>query len=627
VKPVILNIRELSDSKELYDSKPNSICNLLIYFILILLVVAGIWAYFGKIDIVVKSEAVIRPNEQVSTVVNNYEGKLQQVCVEDGQEVKKGDILYTVDCAVEKGEKEFVEKNLEKTNSHIDLLKKLKSSIMKNRNYFDIDKKEEEPYYIQFENYYLEYEMLKYNATYTEDEVSTNIELVQTQLSEAEQKKNMSQRLRDAIEKGKNTFTRSGVNAHYYNLYEKYDSDYKQIVLQYQAKEREITASSSKEGAVNAISYLKTQKEGHKTLRLSIENKISMFSSESSYSLKYKEFEGKTEQLQNTYQEAKDLYELNLELKDYGITEHELKQSKNAMDEAEKAIETYRANYLAEVMTTISDLDKQINDLKRQKNNNLSKESLIKCNEQEEKAALKNYVLQYKTELENQVVTLNESVLDLQGTLKSDLLQQKKDYWYTDEEGNRYNGSAQKYKLNALLNTVDSIEEKTNTKKEQELNINKLEESIDNALVEAQIDGVVNTTMDLVEGDLLSAGSKVLTIIPTGENLYKASIYVSNQDIGKLKKDMQVKCNVYALPNKEYGYLTGKLISISEDVKVSDKNTGGYYLVEADLDKTALYDAKGKKANIKTGMGCQAQIITDQKRILTYLFETLDLCN
>ena len=88
-------------------------------------------------------------------------------------------------------------------------------------------------------------------------------------------------------------------------------------------------------------------------------------------------------------------------------------------------------------------------------------------------------------------------------------------------------------------------------------------------------------------------------------------IYVGNEDIGKLKNDMKVKFNVYAFQNSEYGYLTGTITSISNDLKVDQSSGSAYYLVEAILDKNKLYNSKGQKANLKAGMACQAQMITE----------------
>ena len=50
-----------------------------------------------------------------------------------------------------------------------------------------------------------------------------------------------------------------------------------------------------------------------------------------------------------------------------------------------------------------------------------------------------------------------------------------------------------------------------------------------------------------------------------------------------------------------------------------------YYLVESTLDTSGIYEKEGKKIEIKAGMSCEAKIITEQKRIITYVLEKLEL--
>lgn len=52
--PVIKDIREVTDSKEMYESKPHPFLTIFIYIILVSIILVGIWMYFGEIDIVSK---------------------------------------------------------------------------------------------------------------------------------------------------------------------------------------------------------------------------------------------------------------------------------------------------------------------------------------------------------------------------------------------------------------------------------------------------------------------------------------------------------------------------------------------------------------------------------------------
>lgn len=90
MKPILMSINEMSDSREVYDSKPSSIFAIFIYTILCIITVALIWTYFGRIDMVVKSEGVLRPNSQATTVLNTYSGTLEVVFINDGSFVNEG---------------------------------------------------------------------------------------------------------------------------------------------------------------------------------------------------------------------------------------------------------------------------------------------------------------------------------------------------------------------------------------------------------------------------------------------------------------------------------------------------------------------------------------------------------
>lgn len=98
MKPIIIDMKEMSDSTEVYEEKPNPILTWFIYLILLITVVAFLWMYFCKVDIVVKGMGTVAASKEVATVTNQVSGVIKERKVEDGQKVQKGDILYTVSC-------------------------------------------------------------------------------------------------------------------------------------------------------------------------------------------------------------------------------------------------------------------------------------------------------------------------------------------------------------------------------------------------------------------------------------------------------------------------------------------------------------------------------------------------
>ncbi len=623
MKAMILDMKDMSDSKEVYDSKPNIISIIFIYSILIMLTIALIWMYFGRIDVVVKSEGILRPNEQVSTIVNEYGGTLEEVKVTDGDTVLAGDILYVIEHKDLITERDYLENQINDTSKTIELLEKYKESIKADENLFQ-DIPEEEEYYTKFLSYHLNYKMTEKGIDFSEEERMLSLELVTKQLTNSRSEYTYINKLKESIKLGKNLFSKQGAELKYYNLYEKYKSDYKALNLQYDKREQEIDLSTTEQGVINSLEYYNEKIDGLKDLQQSVNDNTSYFTKQTSFSMEYENYKMKITELTSDYNQAKEDYEINLELKDYGVSEWEINQSKVVMEKADKSIKTYKTNFLAEIKAQIAELNKTIKELDLAKDNTLSKEMLYQANESERKSAVDNFSLEYVTQLDSKSSALNESIMNLEGNEESLTLQGEKAFVYDSLNGNAESGDLLYLKNTELQTTINEIQAYKDRQTELEKSFSKVEESIASSIVRAQINGTVNSGIELVKGNLLPTGTEVLDIIPDNDSKYKVNIYVSNGDIGKLEEGMEIKCNVYALPNKEYGYITGKVSKISKDIKVDSNNTTGYYLVEANLDHKALYDYSGKSAELKAGMGCQAQVITGNKNILTFILEKLD---
>ncbi len=620
MKPILIDINKMSDSRELYETRPNPWFSVLIYTMLTIVIVALTWMYFGRIDIVVKSDGIIRPNSQVATVINTYGGKLEEVYIKDGSSVEEGDILYIIEHEELLDELKYYEDQLSDTEDTIQKLGRYKKSIEDETNYFE-NKEDEEEYYTKTKSYLLNYKLAESDVTYTAQERQINLSSIKDQLIDLNSKLKNTQRLKEATEKNHNLFSKKTDDQEYYNKFLKYQSDYKSIEQKYMAAGEEIESSTTNEGLVNSYEYYSAMLEGLRTLKASIEKEEDLFEEESSYSLQYKEYQNKLEELNMTYEQAKETYEVNKALEGLAISSWEVEQSKVVADNAERAINTYKDGFMNSIITNIGDLEQNIDEIVLNKDSTQSKGELIARNKEEEKSALDNFRLQHILELDNIISSLNNNIQNLELNRESLILQDEK--VLLDDEGVDIN--LLEYKNREISNTIDNIDTYENRKIELEASIDKIKLQIENAVVKATRSGVINKNMDLVPGNILQNGLEVLSIIPKADSDYKVNIYVSNSDIGKIEQGMQIKFNVYALPNTEYGYLTGTVVNISKDLKVDNNSGSAYYLVEAKLDSSKLYNSKGQEGNLKAGMACQAQMVTENKRILVYVLDKLNL--
>ena len=96
MKPIIVDMKDMSDSTEVYNSRPNPFFVYFIYLLLGMLIVALCWMYFSKIDISVKSNGIFRSDGDIVDISNGVTGKVEKCNFSEGQYVNKGDILLTL---------------------------------------------------------------------------------------------------------------------------------------------------------------------------------------------------------------------------------------------------------------------------------------------------------------------------------------------------------------------------------------------------------------------------------------------------------------------------------------------------------------------------------------------------
>lgn len=262
----------MSDSKEVYDSRPNPFFMIFTYSILLLIIIALVWMYFGEIETVVKSQGMIRPNDNVSTVSNLISGEITNVNIEDGQVVKSGDVLYTIDHTQMILDRENLYQHIDKATVELELLNRYKKAVEDEKNYFIKEEKEEE-YYIKFTNYLLNYESMSHNMNYEEKHLSQEFSNNALKLNEMKKEKAFLNLYRKSINEGKNLFNKKS-EKEYYSQVDKYFLDYKTLQQQYDDKEQEIRLNTSEELLNNSIIKLNEDLLGYKDIIKSITNDI-----------------------------------------------------------------------------------------------------------------------------------------------------------------------------------------------------------------------------------------------------------------------------------------------------------------------------------------------------------------
>lgn len=138
--------------------------------------------------------------------------------------------------------------------------------------------------------------------------------------------------------------------------------------------------------------------------------------------------------------------------------------------------------------------------------------------------------------------------------------------------------------------------------------------------IQSPVNGTVQELSIYTIGGVVQAAQKMMVIAPD-DNHMDIEVLVLNKDIGFVEPNQDAVIKIESFPYTRYGYLTGKVKSISHDA-VSHEQLGLVYTAVISLDKYTL-NVDGKTINLTAGMNVTAEIKTGKRRVLDYLLSPL----
>lgn len=630
MKEAIMDISEITYSREMYEAKPRPFVSAFIYIFLIIIIVTIGFTAIGNIDIVTKANGVVRPNQQVSTVKSSIVGEVTEVNYENGQLVNKGDVLLALDYSAQNISKELIQTKLSEKRNALQMLEKYKKSINQDENLFNKDV--EESYYNKFEKYRLNKRInnndIKYNINLSKVQQTS----VREQLSVLKKENDYIDLLEQSIRSNENKILGSGLVAQYYSSkYEKYQLDYITLQKQYEDQVFEIKLGQNSKLSDKTLEEVKLDYFGYGLIKEAIDhgsNKFVYLSNKdyteyevTNYKREFNAYITTSNQLETTYNNAKKNYELNLSLQDIAVTINQVELAKQNMDQSFNEWVNYESNYYVELTNRLLELELRLLELEVSNNMEHSKETILENIQLSMERALNKFRTDTLVVLKEQKNTNRQSINQLEQSLKQ--LQVESEKELLDESGEY--ASIEYFKTNELIQTIQEIEALEDEMIQLETNLAQVNKEIENSIIKAPQSGRINIITDVVTGDTLFTGTEIFTIVPEDDTTYKVQILLSNKDVAKVAIGDSIKYHFQALPYREYGELTGHITKIGSDTQFDDARGQSYYTVEATLNERVAYDYKGNMSDVKVGMISEAQVITDQKTILRFLLEKIDI--
>jgi multidrug efflux pump subunit AcrA (membrane-fusion protein) len=136
----------------------------------------------------------------------------------------------------------------------------------------------------------------------------------------------------------------------------------------------------------------------------------------------------------------------------------------------------------------------------------------------------------------------------------------------------------------------------------------------------APVGGIVFDLQAKNVGFVANSTQKILQIVPK-ENL-SAEVFITNKDIGFVKKGMNVDVRIDSFPFSEFGDIKGKVTKIGSDALPPDQNHQFYrFPATVKLDKQHLnLTNQDRKISLQSGMSITANIKVREERTVMSLF-------
>lgn len=172
-----------------------------------------------------------------------------------------------------------------------------------------------------------------------------------------------------------------------------------------------------------------------------------------------------------------------------------------------------------------------------------------------------------------------------------------------DDQGSRWQAE-----LNTLKTQMRSLQSEGKS----------IEEQQDYYTLRAPVSGTIQNVKGVQAGSVIAANEIIAEISP--ETGLIAEVYVQPKDIGLIRPDIKVNFQVDAFNFNQWGLLTGKVLTVSNDI-FTDNGQPPYFKVRCLLDHDVLKLKNGYQGHVKKGMTLQANFYVTRRTLYQLLYD------
>lgn len=621
MKGIVLDLKDISDSREVMESKEAPGIRWFIYIVLAVFVSTLIFSCFSEIDEYSRVTGEVRTSSAAGSVMSASGCKLSSINVEEGQEVKEGDILFTLDSDYADEQKALLEEKLDTYEETLNNTQLLKKSVEENKNLFT-NSDEDSKYYYRFEQYKngvlltsQEIERSQLNNSLTSEEKKNNLKTTEDSIST---KKTQLAAYRDLLSAVRNDTAYTGGSAVAGADYSEYKTSYDKalkLAEQYRTAYEAAENKLGSQGSVTAF-QLESAKSAADTAATAISSCRNSYLSDI-----------RTQIILLSNQALNDANADTSALDSFNQLKTAIEQGLEYSSSNETAQSIYD-NYIADMTSLSAEYENKMAAYEELYNAYSAQSTAVSQTDVDsarisyESALLDSESVKnaYITKINAAIIQLEEEIKSLEGNKKSIELSIKGSDDLKEYE--KLSGDKLKNEAIVSLNAeIDNIKENITAVEAQLTEVN---ETIKNSEIRASMDGTVTLLNERHTGDIIQAGETLCTLVPETDSL-KVMLYIPENEVSKLEVGQKAEYSFDSIPYTEYGKVTGEIKSVSAD-SVSNQNTGmKYYIAQADLSAMSLKNSKGEVREVKNGMLVQGKVISGSKPTIVWFLEKMNL--
>ena len=158
------------------------------------------------------------------------------------------------------------------------------------------------------------------------------------------------------------------------------------------------------------------------------------------------------------------------------------------------------------------------------------------------------------------------------------------------------------------------------TNKKYKNEISELLKDLQNYIIISPQTGYITNFNGIQSGSFVTTGQKIAIISPD-DNLISEH-YIPPNDIGYLRNKMPVRYQIHAYNYREWGFASGEVIDISNEVYLLNNNP--FFKIRCSLNEQYLTLENGFKGNLKKGLTTTARFQITKRSIAQLLFDKAD---